>query len=75
MKLFRIATVEPAVMPGTVTPSSIFDPQNRIEHKGIEFDEDAVGVWVIRGPNAERVPWSNIRTASYRKPSDAPKGK
>lgn len=72
--LYRIATIEPAIMPGTMTPSSIFDPGHRQEHKGIEFTEDAIGVWVHRGPHVERVPWSNIRVASYRA-ADAAKGK
>lgn len=74
MKLYRFATMEPAVMPGTITPASLFDPEHRPEHKGIELLETERGIVVSRGPHAELVPWTNVRVASYRR-GDAAKGK
>ncbi len=66
MKLYRFATIEPAVIPGTITPSGLFDPTARPEHKGIELAEEPRGIRVSKGPYTELVPRSNIRVASYR---------
>lgn len=74
MKLYRVATMEPAVMPGTITPASLFDPLHRPEHKGMELTETDRGIVVSRGPHAELIPWGNVRVASYRREEPA-KGK
>jgi hypothetical protein len=73
MKLYRFATMEPAVIPGTITPSNFFDPSARPEHKGIELAEEERGIRVTRGLFSELVPWSNVRVASYRRAE--PQGK
>jgi len=69
-KLYRVAMLEPAVIPGTITPLTICDPYNRVEHKGIELDESPKGISITKGIFTELIPWGNVRFASYRRPVD-----
>lgn len=73
MKLYRVAVIEPAVIPGTITPLTIVDPYNRVEHKGIELEETAKGVTLTKGIFTELIPWGNVRFVSYRRPVPEPK--